>query len=95
MKKLLTDRVFRLALIGFLLTTALGLGVARLVLENQQATYPTIAGGFVLLFVSLTAIAVHAQRSVGRERASCGTRTTRCVPRWTSSSRTRRCSTRS
>ena len=69
MKKLLRDRVFRLALIGFLLTTGLGLGVARLVLENQKAAYTTIAGGFVLLFVSLTAIAVHAQRSVGRERA--------------------------
>ena len=40
----------------------------RLVRDYQGVTYAAIAGGFVLLFLSLTTIAVHGQRTVGRER---------------------------
>ena len=40
----------------------------RLVRDYQEVTYGIIAGGFVLLFLSLTGIAVYGQRSVGKER---------------------------
>ena len=40
----------------------------RLVRDYQTVTYAAIAGGFVFLFLSLTAIAVYGQRTVGRER---------------------------
>ncbi len=46
----------------------------RLVRDYQEVTYVAIAGGFVLLFLSLTAIAVYGQRTVGRERNSLRTR---------------------
>jgi diguanylate cyclase (GGDEF)-like protein/PAS domain S-box-containing protein len=108
MKKLLKNRVFRLALIGFLITAVLGLAIAsylstrfegeimglqklgdavfagsqpapdglpapileRLVLDYQEVAFTAIAGGFVLLFLMLTAIAMHGQRTVVRERSS-------------------------
>jgi diguanylate cyclase (GGDEF)-like protein/PAS domain S-box-containing protein len=40
----------------------------RLVRDYQTVTYFAIAGGFVLLFLSLTGIAVYSQRVVARER---------------------------
>ena len=46
----------------------------RLVRDYQGVTYTAIAGGFVILFISLTAIAVYGQRTVGRERNSLRTR---------------------
>jgi len=46
----------------------------RLVRDYQGVTYAAIAGGFVLLFLSLTAIAVYGQRTVGRERNTLRTR---------------------
>ena len=42
----------------------------RLVRDYQGVTYAAIAGGFVLLFLSLTGIAVYGQRTAGRERNS-------------------------
>jgi diguanylate cyclase (GGDEF)-like protein/PAS domain S-box-containing protein len=45
----------------------------RLVRDYQGITYAAIAGGFVLLFLSLTAIAIYGQRAVGRERNSLRT----------------------
>lgn len=54
-------------------TTAQGVPapvLQRLVLDHQTATYAAVAGGFAVLFVALTVIAVQGQRTVGRERAA-------------------------
>ncbi|GMR11481.1 MAG: hypothetical protein BMS9Abin28_2314 [Anaerolineae bacterium] len=48
----------------------------RLIRDYQGVTYAAIAGGFILLFLVLTAIAVYGQRAVGRERNSLRTRNT-------------------
>jgi diguanylate cyclase (GGDEF)-like protein/PAS domain S-box-containing protein len=41
-----------------------------LVIDYQEVTFTVIAGGFVLLFITLVAIAVHSQRATRRERAT-------------------------
>jgi diguanylate cyclase (GGDEF)-like protein/PAS domain S-box-containing protein len=52
-----------------LITAGLGLGVSWLIAADPHLGQTAIAGGFGLLFVSLTAIAAQAQRTVARERA--------------------------
>ncbi|MFQ5943597.1 MAG: EAL domain-containing protein [Anaerolineales bacterium] len=48
----------------------------RLVRDYQEVTYAAIAGGFVFIFLILTAIAVYGQRAVGRERNKLRNRNT-------------------